>query len=151
VIVFILPIIGLKKKTKCTVEILHDQEAFEMPTYSGQVKSFIRYARFNFVLSGKPVSLTAYRNLQTIRSPVYKDHLFIPFKDAGNGKQTYGGGRYIDFTLGEIHHGHALLDLNRVYNPWCAYSDGYNCPIPLTENHLKLKVKAGEKKFAKGH
>jgi len=138
-----------KNKVYCSVEVLHGQEPFDMPTYSGQIKSFIKYARFSFVFSGKPISLMAYRNLQTINSPIYKDHLFIPFKDPGNGKQTYGGGRYLDFRLGDIKDGHALLDLNRIYNPWCAYSDGYNCPIPPFENHLQINIKAGEKKFKK--
>lgn len=140
-----------KNKVYCSVEILPDQEVIEMPTYSGQIKSFIKYARFSFVLSGKPITLMAYRNLQTIRSPLYKDHLFIPFKDAGNGKQTYEGGRYLDLKVGDIKNNHALLDLNRIYNPWCAYSDGYNCPIPPFENHLQVRIKAGEKKFKKKH
>lgn len=140
-----------QNKVYCKVEILKNQEPFDMPTYSGQVKSFIKYAKFNFSVSGKTVSLFAYRNLQTITSPLYKDHLFIPFKDLSNGKKTYGGGRYIDFKISDIRDGHALLDLNRVYNPWCAYSDDYNCPIPPHENHLPIKVKAGEKQFKLSH
>ena len=140
-----------KNKVYCTVEMLKDQEPFDMPTYSGQVKQFIRFAKFSFSLSGTKISLTVYRNLQNISSPLYKDLLFIPFKDAGNGVQTYEGGRYMDVRIGIIHDGHALLDLNRIYNPWCAYSDGYNCPIPPAENHVQVKIKAGEKKFRLPH
>lgn len=140
-----------KNKVYCTVELLKDQQPVDMPTYSGQVKQFIRYAKFRFSLSGKKIALIAFRNLQHISSPLYKDLLFIPFKDAGSGKQTYEGGRYMDVRTGIIHDGHALLDLNRIYNPWCAYSDGYNCPIPPVENHLQVKIKAGEKKFKLSH
>ena len=42
-----------------------------------------------------------------------------------------------------------MLDFNKCYNPWCAYSDGFNCPIPPTENRLKTSILAGEKMYAK--
>jgi uncharacterized protein (DUF1684 family) len=43
--------------------------------------------------------------------------------------------------------GEILLDFNTCYNPWCAYSEGFNCPIPPVENHLSIAVQAGEKKY----
>ena len=45
------------------------------------------------------------------------------------------------------------LDFNKAYNPYCAYSPDYDCPIPPKENYLTVAVKAGEKNFAKisGH
>jgi uncharacterized protein (DUF1684 family) len=42
-----------------------------------------------------------------------------------------------------------ILDFNKAYNPYCAYSDEYNCPIPPRENYLNIAIKAGEKSFAK--
>jgi len=39
------------------------------------------------------------------------------------------------------------IDFNKAYNPYCAYSTGYNCPIPPAENYLPIAVKAGEKNF----
>lgn len=135
-------------KVFCEVEFLQDQPPFPMPTYSGQEKTFRRYAVLHFKWKGKKVSLSAYKNLQLF-SPLYQNHLFIPFKDMTTGKQTYAGGRYLDIQATAIQNGRLLLDLNRVYNPWCAYSDGYNCPIPPAENHLKIALKAGEKDFKK--
>ena len=77
--------------------------------------------------------------------PGMKDHLFVPFKDWTNGEESYGGGRYIDLKTGDITDGKITIDFNKCYNPWCAYSDGYNCPIPPVENHFELKIEAGEK------
>ncbi len=140
-----------KNKVYCKVELLDGQESFDMPTYSGQLKSFRKYARLAFVWRGKNLHLFAYQSFQLITNPVYKDYLFIPFKDLTSGKQTYSGGRYIDIKMGQIQNGTMILDLNQVYNPWCAYSDGYNCPIPPSENNLLVKLKCGEKMFRKKH
>jgi len=71
---------------------------------------------------------------------------FLPFKDASNGKETYEGGRYLDV---EKPKGNTLiLDFNFAYNPYCAYSPDYSCPIPPAQNNLDFAILAGEKKFA---
>ena len=56
----------------------------------------------------------------------------------------------MDIRMEEIHDGQLVLDFNKAYNPYCAYSDGYNCPVPPLENHLGIEVTAGEKGFG-GH
>jgi uncharacterized protein (DUF1684 family) len=73
--------------------------------------------------------------------------LFLPFQDETNGDDTYGGGRYMDLKITDIRDNRITLDFNKCYNPWCAYSDGYNCPVPPKSNHLPIEVKAGEKMF----
>ncbi|MBB6326446.1 uncharacterized protein (DUF1684 family) [Algoriphagus iocasae] len=37
------------------------------------------------------------------------------------------------------------LDFNKAYNPFCAYAEGYACPIPPSENDLQLAICAGVK------
>jgi len=71
----------------------------------------------------------------------------FPFTDETNDEETYGGGRYLDLNRNDISKNRLLLDFNKAYNPWCAFSDGYNCPIPPKSNDLPVKIKAGEKKF----
>jgi len=78
---------------------------------------------------------------------MYRDYLFLPFKDATNGDSTYGGGRYIDIRMSEINNNTLTIDFNKAYNPYCAYSDGFNCPVPPLENHLEVALEAGERKF----
>ena len=68
--------------------------------------------------------------------------LFVPFRDATSGKQTYGAGRYLDVPLAQET---AELDFNRAYHPYCAYSGAWTCPLPPAENWLRVAVEAGEK------
>jgi hypothetical protein len=71
----------------------------------------------------------------------------VPFADATSGTETYGAGRYLEL---EHHHGDLYhVDFNLAYNPWCAYSPNYSCPIPPKENRLQVPIRAGEKDF--GH
>jgi uncharacterized protein (DUF1684 family) len=70
----------------------------------------------------------------------------FPFKDATNGKSTYGGGRYINLTAPLDKQ--VILDFNLAYNPSCAYgSDRYSCSLPPKENFLQVEINAGEKSY----
>ena len=125
-----------------------DAQPFELPTYSGKTRLHRKYATLEFELGNQTFSLAIYQNLYLIgRDSSYEDYLFLPFKDLTNGEQTYGGGRYLDFRTGDIHDNTLVVDFNKCYNPYCAYSDGYNCPIPPKENHLGIEIRAGEKVF----
>lgn len=130
------------------VQQLFGQEPVVMPTYSGKEKSFIKYAILTFKLDDQPLKLTLYQNVKLTGIKGFEKHLFLPFKDASNGEETYGGGRYIDLTTDDIQNGKVQLDFNKCYNPWCAYSDGFNCPIPPIDNHLPVKILAGEKTYS---
>ena len=66
-------------------------------------------------------------------------------------KESYGGGRYLDLRMKEIEGDKIYLDFNKAYNPFCAFSAGYSCPIPPKENHLKVAIEAGEKNFVREH
>jgi len=87
--------------------------------------------------------LAAYRNLELMRMPGYENQLFVPFTDASNGFGTYEGGRYLELEIPATDS--VMVDFNLVYNPYCAYSDRYSCPIPPRENDLKVKILAGAK------
>ena len=134
-----------------TVDLTPKAEPFEMPTYNGKTRTHVSYAILSFVLKGKKQQLTLYRNLNIIRLPEYRDYLFLPFKDATSAKETYGGGRYMDLRKGDIQDGHVTLDFNKAYNPYCAYQEGYPCPIPPKNNVLSVAVEAGEKAYGKEH
>jgi uncharacterized protein len=125
-----------------------DTTTFDMLTYSGKTRPYRRYGLLKFDLDGQEYRLTLYQNMTLIHQPKYRDYLFMPFKDASNGVETYKGGRYLDLKTTDIRKGLIRLDFNKVYNPWCAYSDGYNCPVPPVENHLKVAILAGEMNYA---
>ena len=124
-----------------------DAKAFDLATYSGITKPYIQYGWLNFSLNGQTHKLAIYQSLNLRVMPQYRDYLFLPFKDITNGESTYGGGRYLDFKVTDIQNGELIIDFNKAYNPWCAYADGYNCPIPPKENHLAIPVKAGEQNY----
>lgn len=138
-------------QVKGTFELTLDAKEFSMPTYSGLQRPYIQYGVITFSLDGKIMMLNVYQNLMLKDNPDFIDYLFIPFKDKTNGTTTYGGGRYLELRMGEIVDNKVVMDFNKCYNPYCAYSEGFNCPIPPIENHLTVKIEAGEKMFAKTH
>jgi uncharacterized protein len=78
------------------------------------------------------------------------DYLWLPFYDATSGKDTYGGGRYLDLKLDAD--GMVEVDFNYAYNPLCDYNpDAFNCTLPPRTNTLPFAVEAGEKLFAAAH
>ena len=71
--------------------------------------------------------------------------LFIVLRDATAGKTTYGSGRFLFVEKKPKSGERFMLDLNRVYNPPCAFSEYTTCPLPPKQNVLKVKIEAGEK------
>ncbi len=140
--------IDRKFQVKAKFTAATDTAVFDMLTYSGKTRKYFKFGDLHFRLAGKKLRLSLYRNVALISQEKYKNHLFLPFKDLTNGEETYGGGRYLDFETTDLKNGKLVLDFNKSYNPWCAYSDGFNCPIPPAENHLDASVFAGEKNFA---
>ena len=138
-------------KVTATFERIRNSRSFEMPTYSGKQKTFVKYGTVRFKLYGRRQRLTIYRSLSLETLPQYRDYLFLPFRDKTSGVETYGGGRYMDLKTSDVKDGTCVLDFNKAYNPYCAYSEGFNCPIPPQENTLFVAIKAGEKNFAKEH
>ncbi|MFP3833485.1 DUF1684 domain-containing protein [Chryseobacterium sp. SIMBA_028] len=115
---------------------------FELPTSSGKTKSYKEYGKATFELDGKPYTLTLYQSLDLIKQEKYKDYLFLPFRDATNEKETYGGGKYMDLKIPKGNT--ILLDFNQSYQPFCAYNAyDYNCPIVPEENKLPVEIRAG--------
>ena len=129
------------------VILLQGEKIFKMPTYAGTNADYIRFARLNFKLNGVDMQLVLYQNVALSANPTYKDYLFLPFTDPTNANTTYNGGRYLDLKFTEIENGKMMLDFNKAYNPYCAYSDGYRCPIPPAENDLTIAILAGEKRY----
>lgn len=118
------------------------RETFDIIASDGEKRKTRRYGYFDFQLHGKTYRLQVYKLLDL--EPKYSKLLFIPFLDATSGRESYGGGRYLD--LEEQKQNLYTVDFNRAYNPSCAYGkSGYSCPIPPAENRLPVRIEAGEK------
>jgi uncharacterized protein (DUF1684 family) len=79
----------------------------------------------------------------------YGGGLFLPFRDATSGTETYGGGRYLLDTAKGADLGGTpeamILDFNFAYHPSCVYSSRWSCPLAPPENRLTIPVRAGER------
>ena len=99
---------------------------------------------------GLTVSLGAELTLFWIEG--YAGSVFLPFTDATSGRTSYGAGRYLLDTLkgadlGSDPGGRCMLDFNFAYNPSCAYSPRWACPLAPAENTLGVAIEAGERKY----
>ncbi len=113
-------------------------DAVEIPTTDGKTKPFVRVGRVRFDVDGDDVTLTVFRDSD-------RGSLFIPFRDAMAGDETYEVGRYLEPQTRPD--GTLDIDFNYAYNPFCAYGDGWSCPIPPEENRLSVGIPAGERSF----
>ncbi len=120
-----------------TFERTPDARPFDMATTDGATRPYVSYGVFHFMLDGTAYTLHGYHSVDAPR-----DSLFVPFKDATNGAETYGGGRYLDVPIPGSEE--TVLDFNRAYNPYCAFSLRYSCPLPPSENWLDVRIEAGE-------
>jgi uncharacterized protein len=111
-------------------------------TNTGEIRHGLRYGYFEFPVEGQTCRLQVYRLDDGFGSSA---SLFMPFRDATSGQETYASGRYID--LKENTSGVYDLDFNRAYNPYCAYNSKFSCPVPPAENILKVPIRAGEKNY----
>jgi hypothetical protein len=113
-------------------------ETLEIPTTDGKTKAFSRAGRVRLKVDGVPVELTVFKDSD-------RGSLFIPFRDASAGEETYEVGRYLEPQARPD--GTLEVDFNYAYNPFCAYGKGWSCPIPPEENRLAVTIPAGEKAF----
>lgn len=128
---------------KAKVIRLKGQKKFKMPTTGPIQQWYKKYALLEFTLNGKQHQLFAYQNINNLRGSQEAKMLFIPFLDQTNGVTTYGGGRYLDLQIPSTEE--IELDFNLAYQPYCAYTVGYSCPLVPLENTLDTAVKAGVK------
>jgi len=121
----------------------------------GETRRSLRYGYFEFPLPDDPgaaalVRLNVYKftPYDSLRYALYRDELNVWFTDGTTGKDTYPVGRYVEIGTEHPDPDHLyVIDLNKAYNPYCAYSDVYSCAIPRDEDHIPLPIRAGEKTY----
>ena len=116
-----------------------DNSVVLMPTSSGEQQRERRAGTLQFTLKGQQLALQAFVDAD---APDV-NHLFVPFRDETSGTETYDAGRYLE--LDRTATGIYELDFNRAFNPYCYYNLSYTCPYPPRENHLNVRIEAGEK------
>jgi uncharacterized protein len=111
-----------------------------MATSKGTRQLFNDVGYFELPFGDKAVQVHAYQSAERD-----DPHLFVPFRDSTSGSESYGAARYLDLDV--QHDDKYAVDFNYAYNPYCAYSDDYVCPLPPKENWLDVAIRAGEKKY----
>jgi uncharacterized protein (DUF1684 family) len=107
----------------------------ELPYTDGSTTTYERIGYANFTINGVAQKLLLLKNESVIS---------VLFKDATSGKETYGGGRYLDYPVSKMKGDSLVLDFNTAYNPYCVYAPTYACPVPPAENTLSVAIRAGE-------
>ena len=118
-------------------------ERFEIAGSAGETFGFTRFGTARFEIAGEPASLGVYW------LDAYAGGLFVSFRDATSGRETYGSCRYLLDTVkgAELgtEGGRLVLDFNFAYNPSCAYDPKWACPLAPPDNWLAFPVRAGER------
>jgi uncharacterized protein (DUF1684 family) len=112
-------------------------ETLQVPNTFGDLDAYRTEGVVEFTLGGRSLRLRPF----TTRPK----RLYFVFKDASSGVETYEAARFVYADL--LDDGTAVVDFNEAYNPPCAFNPYTTCPIPLKENHLPVKILAGEKAY----
>jgi uncharacterized protein (DUF1684 family) len=115
----------------------------ELPRSGEGSMGFRRIGRVAFEVDGAELALGVF----WIEG--YAGGIFIPFRDATSGTETYGGGRYLWDSIKGADLGsegdEIVLDFNFAYHPSCVYDPRWSCPLAPPENRLALPIPAGER------
>ena len=133
-----------KLKIKADFEPSETSDYRILPMSKGEQQEYKVHGHAVFQLNNSIYRLVVFKSADE-----NEDALFLPFFDTSNEVTTYGGGRYLEPEL--VNKNTILLDFNYAYNPYCAYSPDYICPLPPLENRLSANINAGEKMYEKGN
>ena len=124
-----------------------NEKPFLMKTSTDRLPEYVKYGEAHFVLEEKNIVLSIYQNTKYSKIEEYEDDLFLPYTDLTSGDGSYGGGKYLDLKIPEGDR--IIIDFNKTYNPYCAYSHRYSCPVPPEENDVLVRIEAGVKDYGK--
>jgi uncharacterized protein (DUF1684 family) len=141
--------INLDYRVNAKLTVTEGTPFFGMKTSSSRLSTERIYGYITFNLAEKEFRLPVYQSKDLMDTKEYADYLFFPFTDQTNSNSTYAGGRYIDLRI--PHEGdNIVVDFNMAYNPYCAYSSKYSCPIVPADNEMDIEVPAGIRYKEKG-
>lgn len=119
------------------------EEAYLRTNRDGQAS--MRYiGDLRFTIGRRALALRVFHAGEGVGTSV-----LIPFRDLTSGAESYGPGRYLTLELNE--EDEYDLDFNRAFNPYCAYTEAFECAFPPSENDLAVAITAGERVWAEDH
>jgi uncharacterized protein (DUF1684 family) len=134
---------NIKYKITADFHPIQNKKVVMLGTSDGKQERYLEYAYAQFDLDGYNNKLLI---LEMIDPGPNRGRLFLAFGDATSAMETYGAGRYLD--VNKVQGSNTItLDFNQAYNPYCAYDDSFSCPLPPSENLLRIAIRAGEKDY----
>jgi uncharacterized protein (DUF1684 family) len=127
------------ERFRFTLPLKKDPARIALGSTRERERSAERVGRISFELDSVACRLAVTR---LVEPGVPEDSYQVFFRDWTSGKETYPLGRYLDLERAAADE--YVVDFNRAYNPACAYSPHYNCPVPPDENTLSIAISAGE-------
>lgn len=140
--------IDLKYRVDAKLTYTPNEKPFLMKTSTDRLPEYVKYAIAEFTINGKVLNLNIYKPTKVFENPE-DEYVFIPITDLTSGDGSYGGGRYLEVVIPTKET--MIIDFNLLYNPYCAYSHRYSCPIPPKENDLLIRIEAGVKEYKTHH
>ena len=116
-----------------------------LPNSGADTLSFRRIGSIEIPFADRP------RTLSLFWMEDYSGGLFLPFRDATSGRETYPAGRYLLDTAksadlgGSTDRSSLIIDFNFAFQPSCAFDPKWACPLAPPENRLDLPIRAGER------
>ncbi|HPI81566.1 MAG TPA: DUF1684 domain-containing protein, partial [Cyclobacteriaceae bacterium] len=130
-------------RISASLEPVKDRKVVILSTNDGRENRYLEYAWADFAINDVKCRLLI---LEVMEDGPEKGSLFLAFADETSARETYGAGRYLDINK-VPGSSSVLLDFNKAYNPYCAYSDNFSCPFPPKQNILGVPIRAGEKTY----
>lgn len=135
--------VDINYKIIASLNPVSQRDVVVLPTSDGKEQHYLKYAYAEFELAGATNTLLI---LEVMDIGPQRGNLFLAFGDDTSARETYGAGRYLDIR--KVPGSSTItLDFNQAYNPYCAYTNKYSCPLPPAENLLSVAIMAGEKNY----
>jgi len=115
----------------------------EVPLTDGSTERYLEHSFAVFEMGGKTNKVLL---MQSLNESDMRN-FFLAFTDETSGKETYGGGRYLNVR--QDGKNSITIDFNLAFNPYCAYNPDFACPLPPRENILDIAIPVGEKNYDK--
>ena len=126
-------------RLQATFEAYNPQKSISIPTILGTEDEEPSPGALVFKIKNKNYRLD-------VMGDINDEQFFVIFGDLTNKDETYQSGRYI-YVENPGNGGKTIIDFNKAYNPPCAFTEFATCPFPPEQNHLPLKIEAGEKRY----
>jgi uncharacterized protein (DUF1684 family) len=138
--------IDFKFSSKGIIKRNETRKFIELPMSGGAKLKFEEFGTVSFKLLDKTFTLSIFKNQNLPEFTENPDQLFIPFKDATSGNETYANGRYLPVSISSDET-EVVIDFNQAINPYSAYNEAFVSVNPSSSPLLEISMISGERRY----